>query len=243
MPGWLDRLPRDQRRSCLSRLASSHRCGRSAARWCRRAAAHCGPLRIHGPTRLPFTCLPQPPYQLAYPGTPLAGGAGGNGRDTAVDVASVVFQQLTLTRIAGRPCQVVGPHQHVPSFWTAAMIDSVLAPKSTSTWLSTTSFSTPYPADRMPSANRRARQHRHHGITSQYRSGSPLCWGLVRSTPDQSPALCGVGAGHAGVDPGPALPGRRGAGDEVALLGDAERPARGELVLHPRCLVVAGHVQ
>jgi hypothetical protein len=58
--------------------------------------------------------------------------------------SSVVFQQLTLTRIALRPRQVVGPHQHVPPSWTAAMTASVrdASPNATTTWLSTTSFST-----------------------------------------------------------------------------------------------------
>jgi hypothetical protein len=39
------------------------------------------------------------------------------------------------------------------------------------------------------------------------------------------------------------LPRWRGAGHEVSLLGDAERPARGEPVLGPRRFMVAGHVQ
>ena len=44
----------------------------------------------------------------------LAGG-GQDGGDAAVDVGSVVDQLLMLTRMARRPCQVVGPHQQVPS--------------------------------------------------------------------------------------------------------------------------------
>src|SRR6266567_7013357 len=58
--------------------------------------------------------------------------------------SSVVFQPLTLTRMAVRPCQAVGPHQQVPSRWIAAITESVRAafPKSTTTWLRTTSLST-----------------------------------------------------------------------------------------------------
>ena len=75
--------------------------------------------------------------------------------------SSVVFQPLTLTRMAVRPRQAVGPHQQVPSRWIAAMTDSVRAafPKSTTTWLRTTSLSTLNPAWRMPSAKRRASWH------------------------------------------------------------------------------------
>src|SRR5215472_13345288 len=71
---------------------------------------------------------------------------------------AVVFQPLTLTRIAARPCQTVGPHQQVPSSCTAAMtaLVRVSSPKSTTTWLSTTSLATVYPAAHIPSANRRA---------------------------------------------------------------------------------------
>ena len=72
--------------------------------------------------------------------------------------SSVVHQPLTLTRMARTSCQVVGPHQQVPSSWTAAITASVRSagPNDTSTWLSTTSFSTSKPASRIPSANRRA---------------------------------------------------------------------------------------
>ena len=73
--------------------------------------------------------------------------------------SSVVLQPLTLTRIARTPCQVVGPHQHVPSSWTAAITASVrsVPPNDTSTWLSTTSFSTSNPARAIP-AGEPARQ-------------------------------------------------------------------------------------
>src|SRR5215467_446927 len=210
MPGWLDCLPRDQRRSYLSRLASSHRCGRSAARWCRRAAAHCGPPRIHAPTRLPFTCLSQPPYQLAYPGTPLAGGAGGNGRDTAVDVgfggvpATYADPHCRAAPPGGRPapaCSLILDRRY-PGMKRIPVVLGI-GPLSAS----------PDPAS-PPKAG---------SIPSVMRSGGLGIRGCAgRACP---------------------LPGRRGAGDEVTLLGDAERPARGELVLRPRCLVVAGHVQ
>src|SRR5689334_2405224 len=39
---------------------------------------------------------------------------------------SVVFQPLTLTRIAARPCQTVGPHQQVPS-WSHAAVSQAAA--------------------------------------------------------------------------------------------------------------------
>jgi len=67
-------------------------------------------------------------------------------------------QPLTLTRMAARPRQTVGPHQQVPSRCTAPMISLVRSslPKLTSTWLSTTSFRTSNPARRMSRANRRA---------------------------------------------------------------------------------------
>jgi hypothetical protein len=47
----------------------------------------------------------------------------------------LVLQPLTLTRMARCPCQVVGPHQLVPSACTAAITASVrvAGPKDTST--------------------------------------------------------------------------------------------------------------
>ncbi len=42
-----------------------------------------------------------------------------------VTSSSVVAHELTLMRMAGRPCQTVPPHQQVPSAWTAATIRSV----------------------------------------------------------------------------------------------------------------------
>ena len=49
--------------------------------------------------------------------------------------ASVVAQDETLMRIAVRPCQIVLPHQHVPSDWSSAMTRPVVAasPKATRT--------------------------------------------------------------------------------------------------------------
>ena len=77
--------------------------------------------------------------------------------------SSVVAHELTLIRIAVSPCQTVGPHQQVPSAWSAAITRRVrsASPNETSTWFSTTSFSTRCPAARSPSAKRRAwRQQR-----------------------------------------------------------------------------------
>jgi hypothetical protein len=69
-----------------------------------------------------------------------------------------VAQPDTLIRMAGRLCQVVGPHQHVPSCWTAstrASVSSSVAAR-TSTWFSTTSLSTSRPARRRSAAMARA---------------------------------------------------------------------------------------
>ncbi len=41
--------------------------------------------------------------------------------------ASVVAHDETLIRIAARPCQTVGPHQHVPSSWIAAITARVVS--------------------------------------------------------------------------------------------------------------------
>ena len=62
--------------------------------------------------------------------------------------SSVVAQPEMLIRMAGRCCHTVGPHQQVPSCWTAVTRASVWSSVAarTSTWLSTTSFSTSRPA-------------------------------------------------------------------------------------------------
>jgi hypothetical protein len=62
--------------------------------------------------------------------------------------AAVVAQPEMLIRMAGRPCHTVGPHQHVPSSWTAAIRARVWSSVAarTSTWLSTRSLSTSRPA-------------------------------------------------------------------------------------------------
>ena len=48
---------------------------------------------------------------------------------------AVVAQEATLMRMAVRPCQVVGPHQQVPSCWIRSITRSVVpaSPKETST--------------------------------------------------------------------------------------------------------------
>ena len=58
--------------------------------------------------------------------------------------SSVVAHDETLIRMAVCPCQIVPPHQHVPSAWIAPITRLVVSasPNDTSTWLSTTSFST-----------------------------------------------------------------------------------------------------
>src|ERR1051325_7029203 len=52
--------------------------------------------------------------------------------------AVVVAQELTLMRIAVRPCQTVTPAQQVPSAWMASITRLVLSasPKVTRTWFS-----------------------------------------------------------------------------------------------------------
>jgi hypothetical protein len=54
--------------------------------------------------------------------------------------SAVVAQPQTLIRMAGRCCHTVGPHQQVPSRWTAAMRASVCSSVAarTSTWLRST---------------------------------------------------------------------------------------------------------
>ena len=71
----------------------------------------------------------------------------------------VVDQLLMLTRMARRPCQVVGPHQQVPSRCSAVIIWSVAAASSqaATTWLRLTSFRMSSPPAARPDANRLAR--------------------------------------------------------------------------------------
>src|SRR5436190_1723717 len=87
--------------------------------------------------------------------------------------SSGIAHDETLMRMAVCPCQIVPPHQQVPSAWIAAITRLVVSasPNDTSTWLSTTSFSTLQPAAASPSAKRRAwRQVR------SIRSANPVRW-------------------------------------------------------------------
>jgi hypothetical protein len=72
--------------------------------------------------------------------------------------SALVAQEQTLMRIAVWPCHSGTPHQQVPSICSSAMTRRVVSasPKLTSTWFSTTSFSTVWPAAARPSAKRRA---------------------------------------------------------------------------------------